>query len=194
MVFQHEPDGPHSRCPRTAQDNCGFYKIRCAEAIRASSPAACIVRLGWQIDPDARGNNMLAALNAQQARDGCIRASTRWRPACSFMADTVAALRMLLEVPVAETVHLDSKAREGYSFAELVSALRTTYGCEHWVLNQTADYVPLLPAADLPAGPRCSPVRAPPTGERWHAGRCCWLARITSGSTCPPPPTCPPPI
>ena len=139
--------------PRTAQDDYGFYKIRCAEAIRASSPAACIVRLGWQIDPDARGNNMLAALNAQQASDGCIRASTRWRPACSFMADTVAALRMLFEVPVAETVHLDSNARQGYSFAELVSALRTTYGCEHWVLNQTADYVHYCPPPTCPPAP-----------------------------------------
>ncbi len=69
MVFHHEPDGPHRpEDLRTARDDYGLYKIRCEDAIRAENPAACIVRLGWQIDPDARGNNMLAALDGQQAR------------------------------------------------------------------------------------------------------------------------------
>ena len=142
LVFHHEPDGPHRpEDLRTAQDDYGRYKIRCEDAVRASNPAACIVRLGWQIDPDARGNNMLAALDAQQSRDGVISASTRWRPACSFMVDTVAALQTLLEAPVAATLHLDSNAQEGYSFTDIVRALRSTYGREHWVLKQTADYV-----------------------------------------------------
>lgn len=142
MVFHHEPDGPHGAAdPRTAQDDYGRYKIRCEDAVRASNPAACIVRLGWQIDPTPSGNNMLAALDAQQARDGCIRASTAWRPACSFMADTAAAILSLLPTRAAATVHLDSNAQEGHSFAAIVHALRHTYGREHWVIKPTQDYV-----------------------------------------------------
>lgn len=142
MVFHHDPDGPHRPDdPLTARDDYGRYKIRCEEAVRAANPAACIVRLGWQIDPDARGNNMLAALDRQQAQDRCIGASTRWRPACSFMADTTAAMMTLLGSRVAATVHLDSNAAEGHSFADIVRALRSAYGREHWVLRENADYV-----------------------------------------------------
>ena len=142
MVFDHQPDGPHRPWDlRTARDDYGRYKIRCEDAVRANNPRASIARLGWQIDPEARGNNMLAALDAQQARDQCIRASTRWIPACSFMEDTVAALLQLLAAPLGATVHLDSNAREGHSFADLVRALRRSFAREHWVLEPIADYV-----------------------------------------------------
>jgi dTDP-4-dehydrorhamnose reductase len=142
MVFDHKPDGPHRPGdPRTAQDDYGRYKIRCEDAVRAHHRAACIARLGWQIDPAARGNNMVAALDAQQARELRIRASTRWTPACSFIEDTVAALLRLLEAPPGATVHLDSNAREGHSFADLVRALRRALGRQQWVVEPTADYV-----------------------------------------------------
>jgi dTDP-4-dehydrorhamnose reductase len=142
MVFDHQPDGPHRPSdPRTARDDYGRYKIRCEDAVRAQNPAASIARLGWQIDPEARGNNMLAALDAQQARDQCIRVSTRWIPACSFMEDTVVALLQLLAAPLGATVHLDSNAGEGHTFAELVGALRRSFNREHWVLEPTTDYV-----------------------------------------------------
>lgn len=142
MVFHHEPDGPHRVSdPRTAQDDYGRYKIRCEDAVRASSPCACIVRLGWQIDPTSSGNNMLAALDAQQARDGGIGASTRWLPACSFMEDTAAALLLLLQAPAAATYHLDSNAQEGHTFAHIVRALARTYDRGHWVIRPNQDYV-----------------------------------------------------
>lgn len=142
MVFHHEPDGPHRpHDPLTARDDYGRYKIRCEAAVRAANAAACIVRLGWQIDPEVRGNNMLAALDRQQEQDGCIRASTRWRPACAFMADTTAAMMTLLESPVAAPLHLDSNAGEGHCFADIARALRRTYGREHWVIEETTDYV-----------------------------------------------------
>ncbi len=141
MVFHHEPDGPHHVAdPRTAKDDYGRYKIRCEDAVRASNPAACIVRLGWQIDPTPSGNNMLAALDAQQAREGGIKVSTRWRPACSFMADTAAAILSLLSARATTTIHLDSNAREGHSFAAIVHALRRTYGRAHWGVRPTLDY------------------------------------------------------
>jgi dTDP-4-dehydrorhamnose reductase len=142
MVFHHEPDGPHHPADaRTAQDDYGRYKIRCEDAIRAASAAACIVRIGWQIDPDGRGNNMLAALDAQKARDGGIRASARWRPACSFMIDTAAALLSLLRDPPARVVHVDGNAREGFCFLDIVHALRHAYGRDGWTIQASEDYV-----------------------------------------------------
>ena len=62
MVFDHEPDGPHGKSsPRNAQDEYGRYKIRCEEAIWRVNTAACVARIGWQIDGSGQGNNMLAA-------------------------------------------------------------------------------------------------------------------------------------
>ena len=89
MVFDHVPDGPHAvDSVRTAQDEYGRYKIRCEDSIRSANPHAMVVRIGWQIDPDTKGNNMLCALDAWQAREGCVSASRAWTPACSFMTDT----------------------------------------------------------------------------------------------------------
>lgn len=142
MVFHHEPDGPHHpEDRRTAQDDYGRYKIRCEDAIRAASAAACIVRIGWQIDAAGRGNNMLAALDAQQARDGFVTASARWRPACSYMADTAAALLTLLQDPPARVVHVDANAREGHCFLDIVHALRHAHGRDGWEIRASEDYV-----------------------------------------------------
>jgi dTDP-4-dehydrorhamnose reductase len=60
MVFHNEPDGPHAvEAPRNAQDDYGRYKITCEDAIVTSNSAAMVVRIGWQIDGEQAGNNML---------------------------------------------------------------------------------------------------------------------------------------
>jgi dTDP-4-dehydrorhamnose reductase len=146
MVFDHVPDGPHRvNDERTAKDEYGRYKIRCEDAIRAANPNACIARIGWQIDVDdegrASGNNMLAALDAEQSRDGRIRASTRWRPACSFMSDTAAALLQLIEQRVEGTVHLDSNADDALDFCSLVQALKRKFVRDEWHIEAHEDYV-----------------------------------------------------
>jgi dTDP-4-dehydrorhamnose reductase len=150
MVFDHVPDGPHRvNDERTAKDEYGRYKIRCEDAIRAADAnekaKACIARIGWQIDVDdeghAQGNNMLAALDAEQARDGRIRASTRWRPACSFMSDTAAALLQLIEQRVAGTVHLDSNANDALDFHALVHALKRRFARDSWKIEAHEEYV-----------------------------------------------------
>ncbi|MCK9688644.1 sugar nucleotide-binding protein [Scleromatobacter humisilvae] len=128
MVFDHDPDGPHDVADaRTARDDYGRGKIACEDAIRRACPAAAIARLGWQIDERAVGNNMLAELDRWQARDGRIVASSRWTPACSFMADTCEALLALLTTRQAGTVHLDSNAAEAWRFDEIVMALKTRF-------------------------------------------------------------------
>lgn len=141
MVFHHVPDGPHrAGDARTAQDDYGRYKIACEDAVRAAYPAACIARLGWQIDTDARGNNMLAQLDQRQAREGRIGASRRWRPACSFMADTARALLALIETRAGGVVHLDSNAHEGHDFDAIVRALAVRFERPHWQVQAEDDY------------------------------------------------------
>lgn len=141
MVFHHEPDGPHAvDAPRNAQDDYGRYKIACEDAVRSAHPDATVVRIGWQIDAEQPGNNMLMALDQWQARDGCVAASRAWRPACSFMADTAVALLALLRESQPGLVHLDSNADEGHSFAALVAALKARFARDTWVLREHEDY------------------------------------------------------
>ena len=141
MVFHHEPDGPHAPGDaRNAQDDYGRGKIRSEDAVMAHNAAAAVARIGWQIDADARGNNMLAALDEWQARDGCVRASRLWRPACSFMEDTAQALLALIDEPVAGAVHLDSNAVDAWTFERLAQALAQRFGRQAWRIEAHDGY------------------------------------------------------
>ncbi len=129
MVFHHAPDGPHDVADtRSAQDDYGCYKIDCENAVWLASATPVIARIGWQIDPTQPGNNMLMALDDWQRREGRVAASRAWTPACSFMADTAAALLALIERPLPGVHHLDSNARECWRFDEVVRALARTFG------------------------------------------------------------------
>ncbi|MFG6460939.1 sugar nucleotide-binding protein [Roseateles sp. DXS20W] len=140
MVFDHAPDGPHDVADaRTARDDYGRYKIDCEDAIGRASDTAAVARIGWQIDPTQSGNNMLMALDDWQRRDGRVAASRRWTPACSFMADTAAALLALIERPQPGVHHLDSNAQEGWRFDELAWALARAHGRD-WRVEPTDDY------------------------------------------------------
>ncbi len=135
MVFDHDPDGPHDvGAPRNARDDYGRGKVACEDVVRATHPQATIARLGWQIDLDASGNNMLAELDRWQARDGRIAASARWTPACSFIDDTCTALIGLLAGRGGETVHLDANAVEAWTFDHVVNALKIRAG-RHWIVE-----------------------------------------------------------
>lgn len=141
MVFDAGAGGPHwPTDPRTSQDEYGQYKIRCEDAVMAANPSAMVARIGWQIAPDAKGNNMLRQLDEQHARDGHIRASTAWRPACSFMRDTADALCALVAQPVAGAVHLDSNAADGWTFDQVVRALARKFD-RPWTIQPDDAYV-----------------------------------------------------
>ena len=141
MVFDHVPDGPHHvGDPRTAKDDYGRYKIDCEDRVRQANPQAMVVRLGWQIDPIASGNNMLMALDQWQAQRGCVAASRSWRPACSFMQDTATALLDLLQSPAPGVHHLDSNATEGHSFMQIARALQQQFQRNHWDIQENNDY------------------------------------------------------
>lgn len=139
MVFHHEPDGPHAvGDARNAVDDYGRGKAATEDAVVAAHPSASIVRIGWQIDPEARGNNMLATLDEWQRTQGEVAASSAWKPACSYMADTAEALLQLLPQPGVH--HVDSNAAEGWTFAELVTALARAHQRLHWRLRVHADH------------------------------------------------------
>lgn len=141
MVFDASSGGPHHPGDaRTAIDDYGRYKIRCEDAVMAAYATATIARIGWQISPDAVGNNMLRQLDEQQLRDGIIRASSAWRPACSYMTDTAAALCDLVVDPSVGPVHLDSNAQDAWSFDEVVRRLGRKYQRD-WIIETTQDHV-----------------------------------------------------
>jgi len=141
MVFHHVPNGPHAvDDERSAQDPYGRYKRECEDAVLASHPEASVVRIGWQIDAVRTGNNMLMALDRWQATEGRVSASQVWKPACSFMVDTAAALARLLLQPVPGVSHVDSNAEEGHDFAQLALALKLTFHREAWSIHVHEDY------------------------------------------------------
>jgi dTDP-4-dehydrorhamnose reductase len=139
MVFDHAPDGPHHPAdPRTARDDYGRLKIASEDAVLAECPSASVVRLGWQIGDTATGNTMLAALDRWQAEQGEVALSRGWRPACSHLHDTAAALLDLLAHPGIH--HLDANADEGWTMAEIGAALQRQHGRTHWRLRVHEDY------------------------------------------------------
>lgn len=139
MVFHHQPDGPHAvDDPPNAQDDYGRGKAAAEAAVRTAHPGASIVRIGWQIDAEARGNNMLRTLDDWQRTQGEVAASAAWKPACSYMADTAEALLKLLPMPGVH--HVDSNATEGWHFAELVLALARAHQRSQWQVRRHGDY------------------------------------------------------
>lgn len=140
MVFDHEPDGPHDVADaRNAKDDYGRYKAACEDAVLLASQRPVIARIGWQIDETRPGNNMLLTLDEWQQRDGRVAASSAWTPACSFMADTAAALLGLIERPLPGVHHLDSNADEAWRFDELARALARKFGRD-WRVQTNEDY------------------------------------------------------
>jgi dTDP-4-dehydrorhamnose reductase len=137
MVFAARPDGPYTiSSPRTATDEYGSYKIRCEDAIWATNADAMVARLGYQIDPDGRGNNMVAHTDAQHAADGLVRASRRWIPACAFLDDTADALLALVTDPQPGLHHLDANANTAWSHARILHSLAAALG-RSWRILET---------------------------------------------------------
>lgn len=140
MVFHHQPDGPHGVFDAAnAEDDYGRYKMRCEQAIWQANAQACVARIGWQIDGEARGNNMLAALDSWQREQGKVAASQAWIPACSFMDDTACALWQLLQERASGLFHLDSNVTEAWTFVEVARALADRFERD-WRIEVNADY------------------------------------------------------
>lgn len=126
MVFSPAAAGPFT-IESTPDAEHGYgYEKRVAEArVFYQYPEATVVRLGWQIGDAAGSNNMIDYLERQQREHGQVAASTRFRPACSFLPDTAAALVRALTMPPG-LYQLDGNER--HTLFEIAGALAALHG------------------------------------------------------------------
>jgi len=117
------------------EDDYGRYKLDCERRVRAAHPGAVVARLGWQIGAAPGGNHMVDHLDRQHREHGRVAASTRWRPACSFLPDTA---HVLADLALAGPglYHLDGNP--GLSFFEIASGLNSLLG-DPWHVEPTEE-------------------------------------------------------
>lgn len=160
MVFSGIAAGPFTtESEPDATEGYGYEKRMAEQRVMSQNPAATIARLGWQIGDAPGSNNMIDFFERESAR-GRVGASTRWRPACSFLEDTADGIARLLGAGPG-VYQLDSNAR--WSFFEIAQALRTVRRAA-WDLvaseQPTQDQRMIDPRVEMPS----LAVRLPPLG------------------------------
>lgn len=138
MVYTNQAVGPFT--PETIPDEVegyGYEKLQAEGRALAQNPDAVIARIGWQIGEQPGSNNMLEFFQRQTQQHGEVKASQRWYPACSFIADTASALVDLIQQ--SGGVYLvDSNTR--WTFYEIASALNGIHQ-GRWNITPTTDFV-----------------------------------------------------
>jgi dTDP-4-dehydrorhamnose reductase len=122
MVFSGAGEnGPfhETSVPRTPHPY-GVLKRAAEEMLQQRYSHTTIARIGWQIAQSVDGNQMVAHLSAQNAREGRILVNRNWKPACSFVEDSATALEMLLHREPG-LFHIDSN--RNWSFSDIARAL-----------------------------------------------------------------------
>ncbi len=138
MVYTDDAVGPFT--PESipdAAEGYGYEKLQAERQALAQNPDAVIARLGWQIGEQPGSNNMLDFFEQRMHELGEVRASQRWYPACSFIADTAAALVRLASQPGGVYL-LDSNTR--WNFFEIAAALSAVYQ-HRWRIIPADDFV-----------------------------------------------------
>jgi dTDP-4-dehydrorhamnose reductase len=138
MVFSDLARGPFT--PESMPDavsGYGYEKRMSEVRVRYQNPDSLIVRLGWQIGETSGSNNMLDFLENKQKEEGCVRASTKWLPACSFLPDTAAALLKLAFDGNSGIFLADSNRR--WSFYQIAQAL-SVRNQNRWKVAATEDF------------------------------------------------------
>jgi dTDP-4-dehydrorhamnose reductase len=126
MVFSGTATGPFTvDSVPDATEGYGYEKRMAEQRVKAQNPHATIARLGWQIGEQPGSNNMIDFFDRETRAHGRVGASTRWRPACSFLDDTAEALARLLRAAPGCYL-LDSNAR--WTFFEIARAISA---CHH---------------------------------------------------------------
>lgn len=142
MVFSDQALGPFtpSSLPDAAS-GYGYEKRRAEERVLSQNPQARVARLGWQIgdEPTPDSNNMLAHFERVAQKEGCVRASRRWLPATSFLADTAAALRRLID-PAAQSGIYMIDANTRWNFFQIACALSRRHG-DRWRIEPDDQFV-----------------------------------------------------
>jgi dTDP-4-dehydrorhamnose reductase len=137
MVFSDKNSGPYTiHSVPDAESGYGYEKRMAEGRVFAQNPDGIVVRLGWQIGNAPGSNNMIDFLERQMAEKGKITASTKWLPACSFIADTVQALTELLECEPGLYM-IDSNRK--WNFYEICRALNLEHGSK-WIIEETEDF------------------------------------------------------
>jgi len=126
MVFTDDARGPFTAdSVPDAKSGYGGEKREAELLVRAGNPHARIARLGWQIGDADGSNNMVNHLETQMKDHGVIKASRKWKPACSFLDDTAAGLVRLMDLP--PDLYLFDANRH-WSFYEIAEALNHQRG------------------------------------------------------------------
>jgi dTDP-4-dehydrorhamnose reductase len=134
MVFTDDAVGPFT--PESAPDareGYGYEKLIAEQQVRTANPDAVIARLGWQIGEVPGSNHMIDFL----AKQDVVRASEKWFPACSFLADTAVTLQTLAYA-TPDLYLLDSNDR--WNFYQIATALNGMHG-DPWRIEKTADFI-----------------------------------------------------
>jgi dTDP-4-dehydrorhamnose reductase len=138
MVFSDNAKGPFTlESKPDAPEGYGYEKRMAEQRVFYQNPDAVVARLGWQIGEQAGSNNMIDAFEKQTAAQGRVNASRRWYPACSFLADTAAALQWLASAPPG-LYQIDSNVQ--WTYYEIACALNECHG-RHWKIVPTDDFV-----------------------------------------------------
>jgi dTDP-4-dehydrorhamnose reductase len=134
MVFSDAATGPFTAdSVPDATEGYGLEKRMAEQRVMHQNPDATIVRLGWQIGTQPGSNQMIDFFDRETRARGEVRASTQWRPACSFLDDTADAIaRLLGEAP--GRYLLDSNTR--WTFFEIAQALSALHG-DRWSIVPT---------------------------------------------------------
>jgi dTDP-4-dehydrorhamnose reductase len=138
MVFSDNAKGPFTiHSVPDAGSGHGFEKRKAEELVFAHNPDALVIRLGWQIGENSGSNNMIDYLEKQMTVHGKIKASRKWFPACSFIADTVRVLSTLVDSEPG--IYMIDSNRQ-WNFYEICCSLNKEYG-NKWRIEETDDFI-----------------------------------------------------
>lgn len=141
MVFSNRRNGPYTIDDVTdSNESYGQYKIRCEQAVRGANSKSCVLRLGWQINENGIGNNMVHHLDEEQKRNGHVSCSELWIPACSYMEDTASVIMRCIGERWYGLFHVDSNVDDSYSYARIVRMLKKKLHRD-WRIEICNDYI-----------------------------------------------------
>ncbi len=137
-VFSDDAKGPFTvESQADAGVGYGNEKRMAEQRVFFQNHTARIARLGWQIGDAPGSNNMIDYLHKKMAEHGEIRASTKWLPSCSMLADTARALFQIAQKPPGL---YQVNANDRWSFYEIACALNTLHG-SRWKIVPVEDFV-----------------------------------------------------
>lgn len=140
LVFSSRQQGPFNNASIAdalpEDGEYAYHKRLAEEIILKTNPQSIILRLGWQIGNDFTANNMLAHFE-RQSEFGKVSASQYWKPACSFLNDTV---RFMGEILYESPGIYMYDANKNLSFFEIATELNKLHN-NRWNIEKTSDYV-----------------------------------------------------